>query len=142
MARRHVYETVVDVSPHRLFQAISDIRRWPEWDAGLKSTEHDGAPLRPGSRFALTPRGGPRVAMMVEATDAPRRFVDVAFLPLARMRTSHDFEPASDGTRVHLTIETSGPLAFLWDRLVARKQAAGAAEQTRRLANFAKDAYK
>jgi hypothetical protein len=122
----------------RLFEAITDIRRWPEWDAELASIEHDGATLRPGCRFALTPRGGPRVTLVVEAIEAPERFVDVARLPFARLRTTHDFERVAGGTRVRLTIETAGPLAFLWDRLVARKQAAGAAEQTRRFVDFAR----
>jgi len=138
MPRRYVYETVVDVPPEQLFAAIIDIPRWPEWDAELISTEQGAGLLQTGSRFALKPKGGPRVAMTVEAIEAPRLFADVARLPLARMRTRHDFERLSHGTRIRITIETTGFLAFLWDRLVARKQAAGAAEQTRRFADFAK----
>jgi uncharacterized protein YndB with AHSA1/START domain len=138
VSRRYVHEAVVDLPPERLFAAITDVRRWPEWDAELASTEQDGTPLRPGSRFTLKPKGGPRVAMTVDAIEAPTLFVDVAHLPLARMRTAHNFERLPNGTRVRVTIETTGPLAFLWDRLVARKQAAGAAEQTRRFAEFAR----
>lgn len=138
MPRRYVYETVVDVAPKLLFAAITDIRRWPEWDAELASTEQEASLLQPGSRFTLTPKGGPRVAMTVDAIEAPTLFADVARLPLARMRTAHAFERLPHGTRIRVTIETTGLLAFLWDRLVARKQAAGAAEQTQRFAGFAK----
>jgi hypothetical protein len=75
--------------------------------------------------------------MRVEVADAPRRFADVALLPLARMRTMHEFIPSGAATTVRVTIEVSGPLAFLWDRIVARKQAAGAEAQTRRFVAFA-----
>lgn len=138
MPRRHVYEAIVDVDPESLFAAITDIRRWPEWDAEIARIEQDGTLPRPGSRFALTPKGGPRVAMTVEAVERPKLFADVAHLPLARMRTVHEFERADGGTRVRVTIETTGPLAFLWDRMIAKKQAAGAADQTRRFVTFAR----
>jgi ligand-binding SRPBCC domain-containing protein len=134
--RRHVYEVAVNTSPERLWLAIADVRRWPEWDAELEAIEVKGE-IAPGSRFGLKPRGGPTVAMSVEAMEAPRRFVDVAHLPLAKMRTSHEFHAERGGTRIRLTIEVSGPLGPLWDLLVARKQAEGAGAQTEALVQFA-----
>jgi hypothetical protein len=53
------------------------------------------------------------------------------------MRTSHFFTPDAAGTRVDVRIEVWGPLGFLWDRVVARKQAAGVADQTRAFLAFA-----
>jgi hypothetical protein len=54
------------------------------------------------------------------------------------MRTSHGFTPQADGgTRAEITIEVFGPLGFVWDRVVARKQATGAADQTRALIAYA-----
>jgi hypothetical protein len=52
--------------------------------------------------------------------------------------TAHSFERLGAGSRVRVTVDTTGPLAFLWDRLIARKLAAGAAEQTRRFVEFAR----
>jgi len=66
--RRYVHEAVVDTPPDKLWRAIVDLRRWPEWDAGLE------------------PRGGPAVRMSVEGMEPPSRFVDLAHLPLANMR--------------------------------------------------------
>jgi uncharacterized protein YndB with AHSA1/START domain len=129
--RRYVHETVVSTPPEALFRAITDITHWPSWDPELESTEHDGA-LAPGTRFFLTPRGGPRVRMSIEEAEGPSRFSDLSHLPLATLRTVHEFLPAPEGgTRVRLTLEVSGLLGFLWDRLVVRKQAAGAEAQTR-----------
>jgi uncharacterized protein YndB with AHSA1/START domain len=134
--RRYVHETVVQISPAKLFEAIVDIRNWPVWDSGIESTEHDGR-LEPGARFSLKPKGGPTVSMSVETAEAPSRFVDVCHLPLAKMRTVHEFLEARDGSLVRVTIEGFGPLGFLWNRLVARKQACDSAAQVRALAHYA-----
>ena len=40
-------------------------------------------------------------------------------------------------TRVEFVIEIWGPLAFLWDRIVARKLAAGAKTHAERFLSFA-----
>jgi uncharacterized protein YndB with AHSA1/START domain len=136
--RRYEHEIVVPTTAEKLYRALTDVSQWPRWDEGLELVEHDGQ-LAPGSRFVLKPRGGPRVAMTIEAAEAPTRFVDLSHLPLAKMRTSHELVASADGrgTRVRIVIEVFGPLAFLWDRLVARGQAAGCEAQTRALAAFA-----
>ena len=122
------FDSVTRVPADCLFATIADIRHWPAWDAELESTEHDGS-LAGGSRFWLKPRGGPRVRMEIVDATAPGRFVDLCHLPLAKMRTSHVFEPVPEGTRLRITIEVWGPLGFLWDRIVARKLADGLAAQ-------------
>ncbi|WP_228530813.1 MULTISPECIES: SRPBCC family protein [Myxococcaceae] len=134
--RRYVHETVVPTPAGKLYRALTDIARWPQWDAELASTEAP-ASLTRGAAFSLTPRGGPRVRMTVEEASAPASFTDVAHLPLARMRTRHDLLPCAEGTRVRVTIEVAGPLSLLWDRAVARKQAAGSEANTHALARFA-----
>lgn len=132
----HTYETVVATSPGRLYAAIVDLRSWPVWDPEIERILHDGA-LHPGARFTLRPKGGPNVKMTVEEALAGRRFSDLAQLPLAKMRTRHDFEPLGEGTRLRVTIEVFGPLAFLWDRLVAQKQVAGLERQVSAFVRFA-----
>jgi hypothetical protein len=127
--RRYSYETDTAVSAEKLFRAKTDIRHWPEWDSELETTFLD-APLAAGSPFMLKPKGGPKVSMRIEALEAPRRFVDMALLPLAKMRTSTEFLPSANGTRIRVVIEVFGPLAFFWDRVVARKLAADCEQQT------------
>jgi len=75
--------------------------------------------------------------MLVEEAAPPRRFTDLAMLPLARMRTSHEFTSLGPETLITIVIEVFGPLAFLWDRLVARGQVADTPRQTQRLIAFA-----
>jgi ligand-binding SRPBCC domain-containing protein len=132
----HVYEVVVNTAPEKLWLAIADVRRWPDWDAGLEAIEVEGEVAR-GSLFRLKPRGGPAVTMSVETMESPRCFVDVAHLPLAKMRTSHEFGAEPGGTRIRLTIQVSGPLGLLWDLLIARKQSKEARGQTEAFVRFA-----
>lgn len=109
--RRYVHETLVSTPPETLFLAITHIAHWPRWDADVES---------------------------IEAAEAPSRFSDLSHLPLATMRTVHEFLPAPEGgTRIRVTVEVFGLLGFLWDLLVARKQAAGAEAQTRAFVRYA-----
>jgi hypothetical protein len=127
--KTYAYSTTTQVRPEPLFEAIADIARWPEWDPDIEATV-PAAKTAPGARFTLKPKGGPKVAMEIVEAQAPGRFVDLSHLPLAKMRTSHIFTAQPDGTRVDVVIEVWGLLGFLWDRVVARPQAAGAAAQT------------
>lgn len=138
--KRYTYSIPTDVPATILYRALTDIERWPIWDSEIESIHHAGK-LTPGTRFTLKPKGGPHIAMrIVEATE-PTRFVDLARLPLAKMRTSHVFASHPDGgTTIDICIEIFGPLGFLWDRLVARKQAAGLAEHTQAFVSFARSA--
>jgi hypothetical protein len=134
--KTYTYSTTTEVPAGKLYDAIADISRWPEWDGDIESTMHDGA-TAPGSPFVLKPRGGPKVAMEIVEATAPTHFVDLARLPLGRMRTSHVLTPEAGGTRIDVKIDVWGPLGFVWDRVVARKQAAGAEGQTRAFLAYA-----
>jgi hypothetical protein len=128
--KRYSYTTLTMLTPQQLYRAVADINRWPDWDSELEATSHDGR-LEAGTPFMLKPKGGPKVSMTIEKAEEPCCFVDIAHLPLAKMRTSHRFTAEPSGTRIDITIEIRGPLALLWDRVVARKLAAGTAGQTR-----------
>jgi hypothetical protein len=134
--RRYTHHVRCSADPSQLYRALVDIDRWPEWGGDLEWARID-SPVEPGAAFRLKPKGGPVVSMQVEAAEAPHRFVDVAHLPLARMRTVHEFASVGHETLITIVIEVFGPLGFLWDRLVARKQAADTAAQTQRLIAFA-----
>jgi len=135
---RYTHQMKTDVPAERLFDAITAINRWPEWDPDLDATTLDG-PAEAGRRFTLKPKGGPLVQMMIEESQRPTGLIDLAFLPLARMRTRHCFRPVAGGTVVDIRIEIFGLLGFLWDRLIVRKQAAGLAAQTAAFVAFARD---
>ncbi len=122
--KTYTSEAVSHLKPDVLYRAISAIERWPEWGDDLEWTRLSG-PAEVGARFTLKPKGGPEIKLEVTAASAPHEFADIAHLPLASMRTSHRFIAEGTGTRMIVTISVSGPLGFLWDRIIARKQGGG-----------------
>jgi len=135
---RHIHEFTLDIDRDRLFRALADLKRWPEWDDDIRAVELEGVPAA-GSHFTLHLKDGSAVALMVEAIEPPSTFVDQAKLPLARMQSRHELLPAEGGgTRLRHVITLSGPLAWLWDRLVARKIVQGLPRQTERMAAYAR----
>jgi len=134
--RRYSYETVTNLPPEQLYRAFADVQSWPQWDDGIEAIILEG-PANEGSEFALVPRGRPAVKLKVEAMVEPYRFIDVAYLPLAQMRTEHSFIPTPRGTLVRSTVEIRGLLAKFWDRTLCATYAEGAAHQTRRFLAFA-----
>src|SRR6516162_3458904 len=135
---RHIHEFTLDIDRHRLFRALADLKRWPEWDDDIEAVEDEGAPDA-GSRFTLRLKDGSAVTLTVAAIEPPSIFVDQAKLPLARMQSRHELLPSEGGvTRLRHVITLSGPLAWLWDRLVARKIVQGLPRQTERMAAYAR----
>lgn len=134
--RRHSYETLSDLPAEDLYRAMTDIESWPHWDDGIEAVRLDG-PANEGAEFALKPKGRAALTVKVAAMEAPYRFADVAYLPLARMRTEHSFIPTEKGTIVRSVVEIRGPLAGYWDRVLTRDYRAGAARQTQRFLEFA-----
>jgi hypothetical protein len=115
------YQTTTDVPAEALFRTISDINAWSEWDSGLDFARIDG-PVGSGAGFVLKPKGGPEVRMSIEELQPPTRMVDVAHLPLAKLRTVHEFLPSGEHTALRFSVEISGPLAFFWRKVVGEKQ--------------------
>lgn len=136
MPKTYRHETIIALPRETLFAVMTDINNWPKWDLDLVAATHDGTALRPGSGFSITPKGNKPVAMTVEAIEAPGLFVDQAKLPLGCIRGVHRLEAVPGGTRLIHEVSTSGPLAWLWDRIITRDIGAGLAEQAARLAAY------
>lgn len=136
MSKTYRHETIINLPREALFAVMTDIANWPKWDLDLVATGHDGSALRPGSKFSITPKGNKAVAMTVEAIEGPGLFVDRAKLPLGCIRGVHRLEAVPGGTRLIHEVSTSGPLAWLWDRIITRDIGAGLAEQAARLAAY------
>lgn len=133
----HIHETRTDLAPDALYRAISDVASWPLWDSDLESVTIDGRAVE-GAGFTLRPKGGPNVKLVVTRARAAESFEDVALLFLGRMRTLHRYAADGKGTAIRIEIETTGPLGWLWDRLVARGQAAGLAASTQAFIAYAR----
>lgn len=128
-----------DLPPEQLWAVLADVARWPEIDVNIARLEITDVP-GPGARFMLQPRGGPRLRFTIEAFAPPHRYSDVCHLPGGRMTTVHELLPdAAGGTRIVVRIGITGPLRWLWARVVGTRHAAGLPAQTERFLAAARE---
>lgn len=107
----------VPVAAEALFARWADVDTHPEWSKGLAWTRLD-EPVRLGARGRLKPAGGPSFRFEVTELLADRVFADTSYLPGARLSFRHAAEPVDGGSSVHVSVDLSGPLAWLWTRVL------------------------
>lgn len=101
---------VVAASPEATWAVLSDIRRWPEWNAAVTRTTVDG-PLTSGTIFRW--KAGPgMITSTIEAVDPPHLIAWTGRTMGITAVHLHRLAPVAGGTRV--TSEES------WDGLVVR----------------------
>ena len=124
----HVSETaVLAAPPERVWEVVSDTRRYAEWVTGTDEVTRTDGPAAPGSTYdEVNPILGPwktRTRWTVAEFDAPRRQVHTSpDLPLQRrFDVVMELEPAGDGTRFTLTLRgepAAGPLGAAFARVM------------------------
>ena len=118
-------ERVVDVAapPDRVWAAMSDVERWPEWTASVTRVERlDRGPFGVGSRARVRQPGFPAAVWTVTALEPGRSFAWRSAVPGLTSVAVHRVDPAGDNaSRVTLSVTWSGPLAPVI-RLLAGKR--------------------
>ena len=118
-------ERSVDVAapPDRVWAAMADVGRWPEWTASVTRVERlDLAPFGVGSRARVRQPGFPAAVWTVTALEPGRSFEWRSTVPGLTSVGGHRVDPAGDSaSRVTLAVTWSGPLAPVI-RLLAGKR--------------------
>lgn len=132
---KYDFSEFTSIAPEQLWPPLVDIENWSQIDEQIEYIETEGSPSE-GHVFFLKPKGGPRLKLRIESLIPPNEYIDVCFLPLAKMKTTHSLSRVKDLTEIRVCIEISGPLTFLWKRFVGKKHASGLKQQTKRLIEF------
>ncbi|RZA06478.1 MAG: hypothetical protein EOO68_04885 [Moraxellaceae bacterium] len=130
------FQTTTDISAEQLYKAITSIENWHQWDKGIEYTRLPDGP-KVGSIFLLKPKDGPEVKITITKM-WPFEMVEVAHLPLAKMKTTHKYIRLGDKTHIYIAIEITGLLAFLWRKVIGENQMREAGNQTTALINYAR----
>jgi hypothetical protein len=105
-------------APAGLFRKWGDMATWPEWNLDTEWVRLDG-PFETGSTGVLKPKGGPKVKFVIESLVPDREFVDVSLLVGARLTFRHVVETLADGgSRIRVTVTISGPLRWVWFKIL------------------------
>lgn len=119
-----------------LWSHYADPESWPTWDRETEAVTVDG-PFAVGTTGTLKPVGGPLTRFVLTEVTPGESFTDVTRLPLARLTFGHRIEPHDGGSRFTHTVTFTGPLAWLFRRVIGKGIAAGLPEAMARLADTA-----
>lgn len=99
-----------------VFALYADVARWPNWDSEVRAVDLPG--LVPGAVGYLKPRSGPKARIRVTEVTPNRSFTVESALPLFWMQFGHTLSEAGGLTTATHSLRFSGPLAFLFRRLI------------------------
>jgi hypothetical protein len=123
--------------PRAFFERWADMDSWPEWDEAIEWVRRDG-PFAEGTTGSLKPKGGPKVAFVIETLVPDREFTDRSSMPGAALTIRHLAEVGDDGrTTVDIVVSIAGPLARVWKVLVGKGIAESTPAGLRRLVEMA-----
>ena len=108
----------IDAPPAVVWGVLADVARWPEWTASMrKLVPQGGGPLGAGSRVLVTMRGTPGSVWRVTAYEEGRSFTWETERGV-RVSAGHLIEQDGAGSKVTLSLRTSGVLAALFSLVI------------------------
>jgi hypothetical protein len=118
--------------PSAFFAKWADMATWPDWNTDTEWVRLDG-PFVQGATGKLKPKGGPAVRFVVTTLVPDREFVDASRLFGARLQFAHRLARVGEVTQLDVEISITGPLAWLWVRVLGKNLAATAQPDMRNL---------
>lgn len=106
-----------------LWSLLSDVDSWADLLPTIRQVTRLGnvGPIGVGARFEVKQPGLPTAVYEITSWEPGRAFTWVSSAPGVQTTASHRLEPDPDGTRLVLSIEWSGPLAWLIGLLLGAK---------------------
>lgn len=111
-----------NVSPEAIWKIWIDVNNWTRWHDDLDSCKLEGD-FKVGNHFMLKPKGAPAVKIKLTEIDEGRSFTDCTSFFGAKMMDTHSLEPQEGGVLLSNRLVVTGPLKWLWVKLVAQNVA-------------------
>jgi len=129
-----------DVKKEDIWRLWADVNNWPNWDKELEYCKMESDFVE-RANFILKSKGGPKVKITLSKVVTNKEFTDYCRFFGATMYDAHELEETPEGLRIINTITVTGPLGFLWVRLVAKNVANAVPFQMDALVNLAKNTH-
>lgn len=130
-------KTFKDVTPQQIWAIWSDINKRHIWDDDTEWAKLEGK-FEVGNSFWFKPKGGPKLRMYITECTPNRSFTDTFNLPFAKLQGIHELKESAEGLIITTTMQTTGVLRWLWQRLLTNKIIATLPQQTELLVQAAK----
>lgn len=118
------------VSPEQVWKVWSDVNQWHAWQPDIDYARLEGG-FEAGQAFKFRPKGGPELDIELTEVRPLAGYADLTRFPGARMLDAHEIVDHGDRIEIRNTLTVTGPLGFLWRKLVAEGVAASIEGQTR-----------
>lgn len=111
-----------DLRRDEIWLMWTDVNNWSKWHDDLDYCKMIGQ-FEVGNHFILKPKGVKSVEIMLTDVQEGFRFTDCTHFFGAKMYDTHIVEETPEGLRLTNTLVVTGPLQWLWVKLVAQNVA-------------------
>lgn len=118
------------VRPAQVWKVWADVNQWHAWQPDIEYARLEGG-FEAGKVFRFRPKGGPELGIELTEVKPLTAYADLTRFPGAKMLDTHEIVDHGDRIEIKNTLTVTGPLGFLWRRLVAEGVAASIEGQTR-----------
>ena len=123
-----------------IWRIWTDINNWPTWHGDLDYCKLEGD-FKVGNHFFLKPKGVQPVKIVLTEINEGYSFTDCTSFFGAKMYDTHAMEETVDGLKLTNKLVVTGPLKWLWIKLVAQNVADTIAEETESLIKLARSLH-
>jgi hypothetical protein len=138
MWTRSYNKVFTHVTKEQIWKTWTDINNWPQWNSNVEFCKLE-EPFKVGSHFTLKPKKAPAVKIELVKVVEKQKFTDCTRFFGAKMYGTHEMhdEPGG-GIKLTVTMKITGPLSFIWRKLVAENIVAKIPQHTQALIDCAK----
>lgn len=124
-----------DIKKEDIWHIWIDVNNWTTWHTDLDYCQMEGA-FEVGNYFMLKPKGASPVKITLTEINEGYSFTDCTNFFGAKMYDTHALEETLEGLKLTNTIVVTGPLKWLWVKLVVQNVASTVANETEALNNL------
>lgn len=126
-----------NINKAAIWQLWTDVNNWPTWHGDLEYCKMNGN-FEVGNYFMLKPKGVSAVKIKITDIQVGKCFTDCTQFLGAKMFDTHTVEETSEGLKLSNRLVVTGPLKWLWIKLVAQNVADTVPDEMDALVNLAK----
>ena len=139
MWTRTFSKTYPEIRKEDVWRLWTDVNHWPKWHGDLDGCKMEGT-FAVGNHFMLKPKGMKAVKIVLTEVEDGEKFTDCTTFFGAKMYDTHAMEETPEGLRLTNTLVVTGPLKWLWIKLVAKNVADTVPDETEALVQLARSA--
>ena len=130
-------KTFKGIKREDIWHIWTDINNWVQWHGDLDYCKLEGE-FAVGNHFFLKPKGMKPVKTMLTKINEGYSFTDCTSFFGGKMYDTHAMEETPEGLKLTNTLVVTGPLKWLWIKLVAQNVADTVSEETETLVKLAR----